>query len=237
MSDLKTSRLVVYVDEFVGKSAPATTASNAGGGSPPLLQSLALSEGNGSVAAAAWSTHFAVFATPWDEIPVTTLATFRCAPAPDASGSSSSSGSLSQDVPACIQFVPGSSRALAYTSPLLLGKVIVFDYRLSTVTRSVGLPQMIRSMHLAAGGSMAMGGTVGSVFLVDGESGRWSELTGHRSPVSAVQFTADGGTLVSAAGGSLLVWEVQGHFAASGEQQRDSKILNPPLLGGALARE
>ncbi len=91
-------------------------------------------------------------------------------------------GSLSKDVPACIQFVPGSVREVVYSSPLLLGKVLVFDYRLSSVVRFIGLTQMVRSMHLgpvAEGGTdptvavgssglMAFGGTGGSVFLCEG---------------------------------------------------------------------
>lgn len=139
MTDLKTSNLVVYVSEFV-------RGSGGGGGSndEDPLQCLAISGGSGSVAAAAWRTHFAVFVTPWDEVPISTLATFRCPPL-SPSGAAAGGAAVSapgRDLPACVQFVPGSPRALVYSSPLLLGRVIVFDYRLSTVIRSIGLPQV-----------------------------------------------------------------------------------------------
>ncbi|GAX72875.1 hypothetical protein CEUSTIGMA_g330.t1 [Chlamydomonas eustigma] len=241
VTELHTSRLVVYADEFLRLASGRDVLGSPGkGGSTSLeylgdgggwgdLQALAVSMGNGSMAAAAWRTHFVVFATPWDEIPIVTIATYRCPQSP---------GSLSKDVPACIQFVPGSPRTLAYTSPLLLGKVIIYDFRLSKVIRSVGLTQMVRSMHLGGGqdgsggeGSMMVfGGMGGSAFLVDVSSGRWTELTGHLAHVQAVQFTCDSRWLVTACKSVLEVWDVDGHFHPTEEQVSRSKLLvSPPV--------
>lgn len=137
-----------------------------------------------------------------------------------------SAGSLSLDVPSMVQFVPGTTKVVAYTSPLLLGKVLLFDYRLASVVRCINLPQMVRSMHVAHNGRMlAFGGTGGSVFTVEAESGRWNELTGHVTPVAAVQFTGDSRRLVSAAGHTMFVWAVSGHFAPSKQEVMDSKII------------
>lgn len=78
---------------------------------------------------------------------------------------------------------------------------------------------------------MAFGCVGGSTFLVEGgEAGRTTELTGHVSQVAAVRFSSDGSALVTASCGTMHVWAVDGHFLPSGDQTRQSKILNPPML-------
>jgi hypothetical protein len=63
---------------------------------------------------------------------------------------------------------------VAYSSPLLLGKVLLFDYRLAAVTRSIAVPQMVRSLAASPNGQLlALGGTGGSVFLAETDTGRW----------------------------------------------------------------
>lgn len=53
-----------------------------------------------------------------------------------------SAGVLSADVPAALCFVPDATKLLVYTSPLLMGRVLLYDYRLASVVRSVGVPQV-----------------------------------------------------------------------------------------------
>ncbi len=45
---------------------------------PPPHQAMALSWGNGSLAAVAWSTHFVVFSAPWEASEVTTVSSYTC---------------------------------------------------------------------------------------------------------------------------------------------------------------
>jgi WD40 repeat protein len=105
------------------------------------------------------------------------------------------------------------------------------------VIRSVGLTQMVRSMHLSGGrdgsggeGSMmAFGGMGGSAFLVDVGSGRWTELTGHLAHVQAVQFTCDSRWLLTACRSVLEVWDVDGHFDPTEDPLHRSKILSTPV--------
>ncbi len=54
----------------------------------------------------------------------------------------SPAGLLSPDVPALVCFLPGATKHLAYSSPLLLGRVLLYDYRLAAVVRSVAVPQV-----------------------------------------------------------------------------------------------
>ncbi len=81
----------------------------------------------------------------------------------------------------CVSVHDPASQLIAYSSPLLLGKVLLFDYRIASVVRSVALPQMVRSVALAPTGAMLAAGCMGgSVFLIETESGRWTEMHGHR---------------------------------------------------------
>ena len=137
-------------------------------------------------------------------------------------------GSLSHDVPALAQFVPSSTKLVAYSSPLLLGKVLLFDYRSSCVVRSVHLTQMVASMHLARdGSSMAFGGMAGSVFLVDVDTGRWDEMKAHMvgARVQAVQFAADSSRLVTASGSVMMSWHTYGRLLPTHSEDLRSKIL------------
>jgi hypothetical protein len=121
-----------------------------------------------------------------------------------------------------------STRTLAYSSPLLLGKVVIFDYRLNAVVRSIGLTQMIVSISASPDGrTMGLGGIHGSVFLSDVETGRWTELKGHyASSVSASQFTTDGLGLVTSVEGTMIAWQgIKCHFRPSEQEQRRSKLL------------
>lgn len=121
-----------------------------------------------------------------------------------------------------------SAKTLAYSSPLLLGKVVIFDYRLNAVVRSIGLTQMVMSISASPDGkALALGGIHGSVFLSDIETGRWSELKGHySSSVQASQFTTDGLGLVSSVEGTLIAWRgVNNHFKPSEKDERRSKLL------------
>ena len=101
VTDLATSRLVVYVEDFIS-AAPSRTAFVASGASPsaskvkildppaPSVQALApavgqqqldclaVSAGDASMCAAAWASHFVVFATPWEESQIRTVAVYRC---------------------------------------------------------------------------------------------------------------------------------------------------------------
>lgn len=45
-------------------------------------------------------------------------------------------------MPACVAFVPRATKLLVYSSSLLLGKLLVYDYRLATVVRSVSVTQV-----------------------------------------------------------------------------------------------
>ena len=246
VTDLNSSKLIVYIDELVHPSmkgrAPGSLTPEPGLVDPSLaLQSMAVSSGNGSMTAAAWHTHFVVFASPWEESPLTRVAEFKCEEVSWNQAEAShhlthltslsrpqSDGSRSKDVPAVIRFIPASTRTLAYSSPLLLGKVVIFDYRLNTVVRSIGLTQMVVSISASPDGkSMALGGIHGSVFLSDVETGRWTELKGqYSSSVNASQFTTDGLGLVTSVEGTMVAWRgVRGFFKPSEKDERRSKLL------------
>eukprot|EP00798_Chlamydomonas_sp_ICE-L_P014443 gene14443-20451_t len=195
VTNLSTSELAVFVDEFVApiSKVPSTASPDA-----PPLDCLAVSYGGASMCAAAWSTHFVVFACPWEESLMRDVAIYRC---------EESAGSLSTDVPSAISFVPGDAKAVVYTSPLLLGKILLFDYRLARVSRSIVLTQMSRSLAVSPDGHfLAVGGMGGSSYVIDYENGKWVELSGHIHPVSALQFSGDSCRLVSAAGTSMVQW-------------------------------
>ena len=243
VTDLNSSRLLVYIDELVHPSmrAPGSAPSVSPSDDPSLsLQCIAVSSGNGSMTAAAWHSHFVVFSSPWEEAPLTRVAEFKCqevrkrdkqvitSHALTRFDFMQSAGAKSKDILAAIRFIPMSTRTLAYSSPLLLGKVVVFDYRLNTVVRSIGLTQMVVSISASPDGTtMALGGVQGSVFLTDVETGRWTELKGHyASSVSASHFTTDGLGLVSSVEGTMIAWRgVKGHFRPSEKDERRSKLL------------
>lgn len=106
--------------------------------------------------------------------------------------------------------------------------MVVFDYRLNTVVRSIGLTQMVVSISASPNGkSVALGGIHGSVFLSDIETGRWTELKGHySSSVNASHFTTDGLGLVTSVEGTMVAWRgVHGHFKPTQIEERRSKLL------------
>jgi len=192
------------------------------------LDSLDVSAGDMGVCAGAWSTHMVVFSTPWEDSSVEVLAVYRC---------KESLGALSHDIPAIARFVPKNAKVVAYSSPLLLGKVVLFDYRTATATNSVCIPQQVCSMSFAPDAQMlALGGVGHSVFLaLDlGAKEEPLELKGHRCPVGAVAFVdspargtaAAPPCLVSSGGQVLLVWSL--HAALERRQAmapKDSKIM------------
>lgn len=129
MTDLETSRLVVYLEHFIpgsqqqllqlpdvdavtvaeaGLAAAAVAADGSAGDgagaaakpSNPLC-AIDTSAADATVCAAAWKTHFVVFATPWDTTSLRMLALYKCEP---------SQGMLSRDVPAAVRFVPNTTK-------------------------------------------------------------------------------------------------------------------------------
>ncbi len=87
VTELRTSRLTVYLEHFVSGSkqqalhlpevAAAAAAAPAGAGE---LCGVDCSEADASVCVAAWRTHMLVFGTPWDDCVVRMLAMYRCEP-------------------------------------------------------------------------------------------------------------------------------------------------------------
>ncbi len=69
---------------------------------------------------------------------------------------------------------------------------------------------MVRSLCPHPDGTaLLLGGTGGTAFLVDVDTGRQQALGGHPGPVTAAAVTADGAHAVTAAGSVLLVWDVR----------------------------
>lgn len=52
------------------------------------------------------------------------------------------------DVPSCVAFLPASVKLLAYSSSLMLGQVLLFDYRAAAVLRTISMPQVPSSSQL-----------------------------------------------------------------------------------------
>jgi hypothetical protein len=107
--------------------------------------------------------------------------------------------------------MPHAARLLLFTSPCLMGTVLLFDYEADgAVVRSISLPQIICSLQPAADGTVvALGGQAGAVYVLDGAEPRYTQLTGHMQAVQAVQFTAGSQRLLAAAGSTLSIYERQ----------------------------
>ncbi|KXZ51900.1 hypothetical protein GPECTOR_11g333 [Gonium pectorale] len=174
------------------------------------MQALAVSPGVGaSLAAAGWRDRFVVFPAPWDDPSCTAIAEYDV---PLRDGDHELDGdrnSLSPDVPALLAFVGSGTKLLTYSSPLLLGAVLVFDYRLSAVVRRVRIPQMVRSLALSPDGELLLLGTMKrGAFMVHLASGNTEFLDGHtQGPVTAVAFSSDGRYAVTAASSVLMMWD------------------------------
>lgn len=109
------------------------------------------------------------------------------------------------------------AQLLAYSSPLLLGKVLVFDYRLASVVHSISVTQMVRSLALSPDGSLAvLGGTGGSVYVAETGVGSWGEPGGATGSGVTPQSVAVAQKGESSQGGSsrkVLRWvELKGHL-------------------------
>ncbi|GLI66011.1 hypothetical protein VaNZ11_009714 [Volvox africanus] len=220
VTDLKSTRLISYVTTFtaLGPSSPSANSpsgrrgaavpapSSARPGTGPL-QAVAVSPGAGaSVAAAAWQDRLVVFPSPWDDPSCLPISFYDCQPV--ALRGSSERIRPSPDVPALLAFVGTATKLITFSSPLIPGAVVVFDYRLGVVVRKVTIPQVIRSLALSPdGAALVLGSTDRTVFLVNLASGNFESLTGHTGPVVAVSFTAAGNQAVTAAGNVLMVWD------------------------------
>ncbi|KAL6762255.1 hypothetical protein V8C86DRAFT_2523381 [Haematococcus lacustris] len=220
------ARLKVHSEHFVSGSRQqqlqmadmvAALGGAAGGLDPPLC-GLDVSWHDASVCAAAWSSHMVVFSTPWEDSVVDMLACYKCEEPAMA---------LSTDVPAVVQFIPHSTKVLAYSGPLLLGKVLLFDYRLARVVQSVAVPEVVGSLAASPDGlRLALGGMAGSVYLVDCEGGCSTRLQpAGRQPVQGVMFNRGGDALLSAAGACLLVWGLSHKLVVTKQDIMRAKLL------------
>ena len=115
-----------------------------------------------------------------------------------------------RDASACVTFSPGHPHTVLYSSSLIPGRVIWFDYRQSKVVRHIDLPGgIVTSLAASANGvRIAAGSQRGSVFLIDCASCRWREMMGHREGVVASRFCSCNTKLLSASGTILMVWNV-----------------------------
>lgn len=166
-------------------------------GSPTPLHCLALHP-SAATAAATWLDRFVVFTAPWHSPSTTILASYRCPAVP---------AETPEGVQALAAFMPHAARLLIFTSPCLMGTVLLFDYEAGAVVRSISLPQVICSLQPAADGTVvALGGQAGAVYVLDGAEPRYTQLTGHMQPVQAVQFTAGSQRLLAAAGSTLSIY-------------------------------
>ncbi|GIL93850.1 hypothetical protein Vretimale_214 [Volvox reticuliferus] len=154
VTDLKSTRLISYVTTFtaLGPSSPSGNSPSRRRGAavsaPPSarpgtgpLQAVAVSPGAGaSVAAAAWQDRLVVFPSPWDDPSCLPISFYDCQPV--ALRGSSERIRPSPDVPALLAFVGTATKLITFSSPLLPGAVLVFDYRLGVVVRKVTIPQV-----------------------------------------------------------------------------------------------
>ncbi|GFR42731.1 hypothetical protein Agub_g3650 [Astrephomene gubernaculifera] len=232
VTDLGSTRLLSYITALTACPAPAPPSRRSPGppprSTPPPppdpprpgtgpMQALTVSPGTGaSLTAVGWRDRFVVFAAPWDDPACTPIAEYdikspgssRRRDADGAAGADGSAQSQSPDVPALLSFLGGGSKLLAFSSPLLLGEVVVYDYRLAAVVRRVTVPQMVRSMAVSHDGrAMLLGGMERSAFLAHMGTGNVHTLEGHAGPVMAVGFSSDGNQAISAAGSTMMVWE------------------------------
>ncbi|PNH08695.1 WD repeat domain-containing protein [Tetrabaena socialis] len=220
ITDTDSTRLLSYITVFT--AAGLSLSSPRGGKSPRSsavqptpgsgsLQAFAISPGSGaSLAAVGWRSRFVVFGAPWDDPSCIPISSYDCRPADGRSDEEDTDALLSPDVPSLLAFVGGATKLLAFSSPLLLGAVLMYDYRLAAVVRRITVPQMVRSLSLTADGSaLVLGGMERTAYVVHLASGNTEALTGHSGPVVAVAFTADGKNAVTVAGSLLLVWDAQ----------------------------
>ncbi len=165
-------------------------------GSPTPLHCLALHP-SAATAAATWLDRFVVLTAPWQGPDAQVLASYRCPAVPPETP---------EGVQALAAFLPHTERLLVFSSPCLLGTVLVFDYVSGSVARSISLPQTICSLAPASDGSVvALGGRGGAVYVVDAREPRYTQLEGQLLPVQAVQLTAGSRQLVAAAGSTLSI--------------------------------
>ena len=68
---------------------------------------------------------------------------------------------LSPDIPSLITFVPTATKLLVFTSPLLLGRVLLYDYRTADVVRSVAVPMVRNAIRLTRHAACGGGGGLG----------------------------------------------------------------------------
>ncbi|KAG2491091.1 hypothetical protein HYH03_010535 [Edaphochlamys debaryana] len=228
ITDLNTTRLSSFIPSFItvgpraGLAPPPPAASprrSPGGRNQPPppppkpgtgpLQAFAVSPGSGaSITALGWRDRFVVFPTPWDDPSCVPMAEHDVQPADGRRDSDDPYGLLSPDVPALLGFVGGATKLLAFSSPLLCGEVLVYDYRLAAVVRRVRAPQMVRSLAISPdGAALVLGGTDRAVYLVHLATGNTATLRGHSSGVTAAAFTSDGAHAVTGAGTVLMVWD------------------------------
>lgn len=76
---------------------------------------------------------------------------------------------------------------------------------------------------------LALGSTQGAMFLVDLASGKLSKRRGHVAPVTAVTFTQNGASVVSAAGATVMTWPLwlpsTVHLRKLANSSKESKLL------------
>ncbi|CAD7696904.1 unnamed protein product [Ostreobium quekettii] len=163
-------------------------------GSSNLVSMSATSDGR--TCAAAWASGLVVFSMPWDDPGGNPRATYVCGQGGDC-----------QDASACVAFSPAYPHAVLFSTALIPGRVVCFDYRQNKVVRHVDLPGgVVASLGASPNGVwFAAGSQSGAVFLVDCASQQWKELGGHRQRVAAVQFCACNTKLVTAGGAVMMV--------------------------------
>jgi hypothetical protein len=116
--------------------------------------------------------------------------------------------SHAQDGGALVAFMPNKPGSIAYSCSSLSGRVVIYDFRIASVLRTVDLPQMVCSLATCSkSGVVAAGGSAGTVFLIDDSEVATHEFKGHLHPVKSVAFTLEGTSLVSAAGTSMYLWD------------------------------
>ncbi|MEW5311102.1 MAG: hypothetical protein WDW38_002844 [Sanguina aurantia] len=232
VTDAGSTRLVAHCEHWwnaghgsasAGSPSRSSAPGVAQGPTPAFepVEQLAVSYGSALVAAAATRGGLQVFSTPWTDPRCTLLASYRC---PQSVHNSIT------DVPSCVAFLPASVKLLAYSSSLMLGQVLLFDYRAAAVLRTISMPQMVSCLAPSPDGHLlALGSTQGALFLVDLDSGKFSKRQAHVSPVTAVTFTQGGAGVVAAAGATLMSWEMwlpgSVHLRKLADSSHDSRIL------------